>query len=1581
MNDVLKQLSSLSPEKRALLARKLKEQGSRFNTFPLSFAQQRLWILQQFNPSSPAYNVPTKVRLTGRLDVAALEKSFDEIVRRHEILRMTFPTVDGRAVQVVGAAGPLRLRIVDLSAMEPQQRERMLHQLATEQLNLPLDLARGPLLRLVLYRMGEQEHVLLAIMHHLVCDGWSMGVLMRELATLYRGFVAGRPATLPELPIQYADFAQWQRNWLQGERLEKLVDYWREQLAGVPPLLELPTDRPRPVHISYRGAARSRQLPKRLADAVTALAHREGATPFMVLMAAWQTLLHRYSGQDDICVGTAIANRQRKETEPLIGFFVNTLAIRTDLSGDPTFRQLLGRLRRQALGAYAHQDLPFELLVERLQPQRNTSHAPVFQVMYAHDSGTTVPIELPGLTLESLPIEERAAKFDLILATCPNDEGLRVVMEYNVDLFNRDTVDRMLGHYETLLEAATADADQPVGALSMLTGAEEWQVVREWNDTRSDYPRDRCVHERFEEQALRSPDRLAIVFGDRQVTYGELNRRANQLASHLRKLGVGPEVLVGICMERSVELVVGILGILKAGGAYLPLDPTYPKERLGFMMADGQAPVLLTQSGLLDALPEHQARVVALDRDWEQIAAEPAKCPVSGTTAEHLAYVMYTSGSTGRPKGISIPHRAVSRLVINTNYVHLGPGDRMGLLSNIAFDAATFELWGALLNGGVLMGISREALLTPPEFIAQVRRHAVTTIIFTTALFNQLVRHDPGAFSSARDVLFGGEAADPRWVREVLQGNPPERLVNVYGPTENTTLTTTHRVQEVADEARSVSIGVPIANTQAYVLDRRLQPVPIGIPGELYAGGDGLARNYLRRPELTAENFVPNPFGDAPGSRLYKTGDLVRRLADGTLDFVARIDHQVKLRGFRIELGEIEAAIGQHPLVQEIAVLLREDDPGDKRLVAYLVPRSGTGDPVGQVRSDLRQKLPEYMIPATFVLLDALPVNANGKVDRKALPRPDGSRPRSATAYVAPRTPIEEILAGIWSEVLKADRIGVFDNFYDLGGHSLLAIQVASRIGDAFHVELSIRHLFETPTIAALADRLDAVIAAQGDRPVAPIERVPRDQALPLSFAQQRLWFVDQLEPGNASYNMPLAVRLKGRLNVAALQAGLDEIVRRHETLRTTFAAVDGQPVQVIGPAVPLALPVVDLAALPEKQRETEVRALADVEAAQPFDLERGPLLRAGLLRLADDEHVVLLTMHHIISDEWSLGVLIGELAACYEAFDHGRRWPLAELPIQYADFAHWQREWLQGEVLQRQLAYWRQQLAGPLPALNLPRDRQPPARPTYRGAIHSFGVPSEVSQALLALSRQEGATLFMTLLAALQTLLHRWTGQEDLVVGTDAAGRNRREMEGLIGFFVNHLVLRADLGGRPSFRQLLRRVRETTLGAYAHQDLPFDRLVSAVQSGRSASPTSLFEVLFVFGNPSMPTLALPELTMQGVKSDLVLSKYDLTLFMHQRDQEIRGGWRYRTEVFEDATVLRLADQFTRLLASIATQPDARLGDLEIASDEELRERAARQQQRQDARSVRRRRASREGIDLSVVDPALPGGQPAARKE
>jgi amino acid adenylation domain-containing protein/FkbM family methyltransferase len=1510
------------------------ERVSRDRNLPLSFAQQRLWFIDQLERNSPFYNIPIAFRLTGQLNVAALEGTLNEIVRRHEVLRTSFVAFDGEPVQVISDAQPISLPVEDLTNLAAEEREAEAQRLATEEALRTFDLSCAPLIRARLLRLGDAEHVVLFTMHHIVSDGWSTGVLIGEVAALYKAFSNSQPSPLPEPIIQYADFSAWQREWLTGDVLDAQLSYWKQQLGGTLPVLELPTDNPRPPVYSHRGGQFQFTLTKEISEELRQLSRREKVTLFMTLLAAFQVLLSRYSGQDDIVVGTDIANRNRGETEQLIGFFVNQLVMRTDLSGNPEFSELLGRVREVALSAYVYQDVPFEKLVEELRPDRDLSRNPLFQVKFILQNAPASDLELPGLTLSPIGSASYTTRFDLTFSMVDTDNGLFGAVEYSAELFAETTIERMVGHFKNLLEAVVADPQQRIMTVPLMNAAEKQQVLDGWNDTECSYASDRCIHELFEEQVARRPEAIAAVFGEEKLTYNELNARANQLAYYLRQLGVGPEVLVGISVARSMEMLIGVLGVLKAGGAYVPLDPSYPIERLRFMMEDAQVPVLLTQERLLDNLPADWRQVVCLDSDWETIAAESTDNPIKITTPDNAAYVIYTSGSTGVPKGVQLAHRGlVNMSQAQVRAFSLTADNRVLQFASLSFDASIFEIVMSCATGATLCLASADDVLPGTPLAGLLRKQSITNVTLPPSALARMIEDD---FPSLRTIVVAGEACDAELVQRWARGR---RFFNAYGPSEATVWSS---VAECHPESpRRPHIGQPIDNTHLYLLDTQMEPVPVGAEGDLYIGGEGLARCYLRRPDLTAERFVPNPFSAVPGKRMYKTGDVARYFSDGNIDFVGRSDQQVKIRGFRIELGEVEAALNAHSLISEAVVIVREDQPGDKRLVAYFVVAGENAPSTTELRAHVKAALPEYLVPSAFVALDSLPVSPSGKIERRALPAPQDVKSIAGDEYVAARTPVEEVLASIYAEVLNVEQVGIDDSFFDLGGHSLLATQFISRVREAFGIELSLRTIFETPSVAGLAQAIEAMLQADKGLQAPPIVPVSRERQLPLSFAQQRLWFIDQLEPNSPLYNLPVALQLKGKLDFDALERTVNEIVRRHEILRTTFAGDNGQPVQVISPFKPVSLPLSDLSDLPEAEREAKVRQLATEETTTGFDLSAGPLMRVRVLRLGDEHHVMLFNTHHSISDGWSMGVLVREVAALYSAFTAGEPSPLPELTVQYADFAAWQRDWLKGETLEKHLDYWKRQLGGAPAVLELPSTRTRPAIQQFRGERQSFVYPVDLSERLKALSKNEQCTLFMTLLAAFATQLHRYSGQEEIVLGTDVANRNRAEIEGLIGFFVNQLVLRADVSGNPTFSELLVRVRQMTLGAYAHQDMPFDKLVEVLRPDRTISRTPLFQAKLVLLNAPLQHLELPGLTLSAmdVQDESGMAKFDLVMTMMDTAEGLIGYLEYNTDLFDEADIIRLIAHYQTVLQSVVDHPQARLSALEMVSEAERQDR------------------------------------------
>lgn len=1496
----------------------------------LSFAQQRLWFLNQFEDGNTAtYNMPLALRLSGQLNVEALQQSLQWLVERHTGLQSYFPNLSGQAQLQIRAIEALRIQ--DLSRPASDQQTPEVHSLANAHAVAPFDLEQGPLFKADLLVLDEHQAVLLLNMHHIISDGWSMGVFMRDWQHAYTAFAEGDTPSLPELAIQYSDYAAWQRQWFQGEVLQQQIDYWTGQLKGLPELLELPTDKPRPPQQSYRGGHYSQCLPATLSQAVTQLSRQQGVTVFMTLLAAFNVLLSRYSRQEDICVGSPIANRTHSHSEDVIGFFVNTLILRSQIEPQQSFIELLQATRQTCLDAYAHQDIPFEMLVEKLQPTRSLSHSPLFQVMFVLQNTEMAEWALPGLEMTSLEAEYPIAKFDLSLHIAEQDGQLHCYWEYATDLFVSDSIERMAGHFEVLLNAIVDSLERAIGLLPLLTEQEILQL-QAWNDTATDYPKDQTIAGLFERQVETTPDNIAVVFDGQSLSYRRLNDKANQLAHYL--LGLKTETgaplladnpLIAIAVERSLDMVVGLLGVLKIGGAYLPIDPDYPAVRIRHMLTDSQAPLLLTQSHLkaqlsLDGLG-HGCVLLCLDE--LDVIGQPNDNPTINSQAEDLAYVIYTSGSTGMPKGVCIANTAVVHLVKNTNYIQINADDCIAQASNVSFDAATFEIWGSLLNGARLAGIPKELLLSPHQLTEHLQNQRINTLFVTTALFNQIAQTQPDCFKTLKYLLFGGEQVDPYSVNIILSNHPPEQLLNLYGPTETTTFASWYLANsgQNPDNINTIPIGRPLGNTEIFILNPQHQPQPPNIPGELCIAGAGLAGGYLNRPELTAEKFIEvELFGKL--TRIYKTGDLARWLPDGNLEFLGRIDQQIKLRGFRIELGEIETVLCQYPEVKEAVAILHEAD-GDKRIVVYLTTNNGNFS-TDELRNWLKTRLPDYMVPSHFLCLDSLPLTPNGKIDRKALPKPDLSLQGEQQL---PHTETEQLLCSLWSQVLRLDVASTNANFFAAGGHSLLATQLVSRIRESFDIDMPLRTVFEYPLLREQAEWLDRQQRGSERPAILPLAE---GEVPALSFAQQRLWFLAQLAGQSATYNMPAALRLEGRLNEEALQSALTDLVQRHETLRVCFPTVDGKPTVQLNEAYN-PLRVTDLVGgLANAEQKDQMAEWVDRHANSPFDLSTGPLFKAQLLRLSSEQHILLFNMHHIISDGWSTGVMIRDWRRLYEAYAQNSEPQLPELPIQYSDYAVWQRNWLQGDVLERQLDYWADKLAGAPELLELPADNPRPAVMSYRGKHLQSTLNPTLTQCIKQLSRKQGVTDFMALLAAFTVLLSRYSGQTDIVVGCPIANRPQSQTEDLIGFFVNTLALRMQIDAEQTFAELLTQVRKTALEAYSHQDIPFEALVEKINPSRSLSHSPLFQVMFVLQNAPEEALELSGLNITPVESEHATAKFDLTLSVDERNGAFVCNWEYNTDLFLPETIVLISERFQVLLEGIVSGPEQSVAQLPL---------------------------------------------------
>ncbi|MEO3763823.1 amino acid adenylation domain-containing protein [Streptomyces sp. B5E4] len=1532
-------LTSLTAEqKRKLLAERLRRKDGgrpspRPRRFAASFPQQRMWFLDQLNPGSAAYNIPAAVRVHGPLDVEIWRRCLAEIVRRHESLRTTFDEVDGEPVQVVHDAGELELTVEECGRLRGPGGEAGIEELARQEFARPFDLGSGPLMRMRFLRLSADEHILLLTMHHIVADLWSTSVLFGELVALYQGYLTGTEAKLPELPVQYADYAAWQRKKLAGSGTAADLAYWKGELQGAAPILELPTDRPRPAVLGTAGGSRPFHLSAAVMNGVRELSRSAGVTPFMTLLAAYVVLLHRYSRQEDVVVGVPVANRGQPEVERLIGYFVNTLAIRSDVSGNPSFTELLGRVRGAALGAFAHQEVPFERLVEELQPERDLSRSPVFQVSFVFQNIPMPEFEAGGLRLELMEVPGSTARFDLELQVFEQGDALTGWFEYNTELFDAATIDRMAGHLKVLLDNLLADPEQPVLDVALLTGEEEREQRRERADTRSEWPDRLLTHQRIEQQAALRPHAEAVYCRGETLTYAQLDASANQLARRLKRLGVGRDVRVGICLERSLDMVVAVLAVLKAGGAYVPIDPELPRDRIAFVIEDAGLPVLITQRSVVPALPESGAVTLCLDELRDEIAAEPAEVLGEPVAGADLAYVIYTSGSTGRPKGVQLPHRALRNLFwAMKQWPGIDAGDSLLAVTTLSFDIATLELLLPLVEGARVVLATREVATDGRLLAEEMATTGATMMQATPSTWRMLVDAGWPGRPGLRGLICG-EALPPDLARRLLAKGVD--LWNMYGPSETTIYSLGTRIVD-----DTITIGGPIANTEVHILDPEGRPVPPGVPGELCIGGDGLARGYLDRPELTAKQFVRNPFSSGPDDRLYRTGDLVRRRVDGRVDYLGRLDHQVKLRGYRIELGEIETVLMWQGQVKESVVVVREDRPGDQRLVAYLVADPAAG-PVEELtrrlRGALNDKLPAYMVPSAFVFLDALPRTPSGKTDRGALPAPEPGRARAATAYAAPRDAEEKALCALFAQVLNLSEVGIDDNFFDLGGHSLLATRLVARIRGVLGVEVPVRGLFEKPTVARLAE-----VLRQGGADARPaLVPMTRPDPLPQSFAQRRLWFLHQMEGPSPTYNLPVVLRLTGTLDVDCLRAALADVVARHESLRTVFPDEGAVPCQhVLAPeqARP-ALPVT----------EVDAGDLNDAVAAavrHPFDLTAEIPLHAELFTAGTGTHVLVVVVHHIAADGWSLAPLRYDLAVAYRARLAGHAPEWAPLPVQYADYTLWQREYLgahddPGSTWSNQLDHWRGALDGLPERIALPVDRPHPAEASHDGDTLTFRWDVDLHEGLARLARGCDVSMFMVLNAALAVLLRRLGAGADIPVGVATAGRDDQATENLVGFFANTLVLRTQLSDRQTFRELLGAVRERTLDALAHRDIPFEALVDSLRPARSMAHHPLVQVMLSWQSVTGEGPGLPGVEVTPMVRGTGTARMDLVFLLHERlaadgkPDGIDGGIEYNADVFDQETIRTMAHRLRQVLVAMIGDPDRPIGDVDVLTPAE----------------------------------------------
>jgi amino acid adenylation domain-containing protein len=1499
---------------------------SRQGRMPLSFSQQRLWFLEQVHPGSSINHISMGVRIRGSVNPEAFERSVQEIICRHEILRTHFGSERGEGFAEVSDEMVFTMGQQGIQALNQAEQEIEIRQFLRTEASQPFDLGQGPLFRVGLLTLDQGHYVLGLTFHRLIADGWSFRVFCKELALLYEAGGDARGARLPKLSVQYADYANWQRTRLNQGLRDRHREYWIGQLSGARPPVELPADRPRPRIRTFEGGVRSRSLSPGLADALATFCQQQDVTTFMVLYAVFVTWLHRYTQASDVVVGSVVAGRRRVELESVIGYCVNTVALRSELSEGFTGLDLLKLVRRVVAQAYDHQELPFEEVIEALSLRREGTLSPLFNVMIVSEDDPLSTFTISDLEATHLPWEPTASEFDLVLMVVNKAQGLDLGLLYDATIFEDSTVGRMLGQIEMLLGELIKNPESRLGDLSLLTSEERERILLEWNQPNDPVPLTAGIHSLIEAQVERTPDAIAVICGDESLSYYELNRRANRVAIALQRLGVGADLPVGLCVERSVDGLAGLLGILKAGGGYVPLDPSFPDHRLRLMLDDAQVSIVVTQRRLRSHFHGYGGQICDVETLCESTVNGGAENLATLVLPDQLAYIMYTSGSTGRPKGVAVTHRNLlislrARLSYYPEQV-----SRFLLTFSLAFDGSVTGIFWTLLQGGQLVIPSEAAHRDPTELAALITHHQISHVVWVPSLYNAVLGEAVNVqLESLRIVVTAGESLPLELVRRHYQLLPHATLYNEYGPTEATVWCSVYRTTRQEAGAR-VPIGKPIDNMQFYVLDANLTPVPIGAPGELYVAGGCLARGYVNQPQLTQERFVAHPH--VAGARLYRTGDRARYREDGNVEFLGRMDQQVKLRGYRIELGEVEYVLSNFPGVYQAAVLLREDKPEQHQLVGYVTGQPELKTNLDQIRSYVAARLPHYMVPSIIQWVEVMSLTPTGKINRSALPVPEEASGQAA-ARVAPRNQVEEALAELWMSVLGVSAPSIHDNFFERGGHSLIATQLVSRIREAFEVEISLRALFERPTIVALAEEVTRLRRGeQKASAIPPIVQVPRDQPLPLSYSQQRMWLMYRLAPTNTAYNMPFASRQMGPLDKSALRRTIDAICSRHEAFRTTFAMTGEGPVQIVSPFRPPHWVEVALSRLPSEQRRQEAARLVEQEANQPFDLEKGPLARFLLIEVEPEDHVLVLTMHHIIGDQWSFGVIGSEFALFYNAFCQGEIPPVKPVPLQYADYAVWQRRCLTDASLSTQSEYWEKRLAG-LSRLSLPTDYPRPVLQTFNGSHCMLELPDSLIERLKQFSSERNATVFMILLACFQILLSRYSGQSDVAVGSPIANRTQSAVESIIGSFVNTLVLRTDLSGDPTFEELLARVRETSLEAYDNQDFPFDKLVESMHSTRDPSAAPLVQVLFNLGNAPIGEIDVHGLSWVPFEVDTGAAQFDLSLTI-ETEIARKAYLTFNTDLFERQTAERMLGQYKVLLHSALANPKARLSDLSM---------------------------------------------------
>ncbi len=1535
---------------------KIKKKTSRSGNLPTSSGQQRLWFIDQFQGSSAEYNISMAFKVTGEFDTLAVEESIRRVIARHEVLRTVYAESEEGPIQVIRENFDFTLTHQDLSKYNKiEQLSKIKEQISKEQdrvFDLSSDLMMRALYLQLSAKDAEQSGVLIFTVHHIAADGWSMAVLVKEFIAQYQAILKGESDPLEALEIQYVDYADWQNEWLASDEYSQQLNYWKSQLSEIPLVHSLPLNHSQQKVNTHQSNVVKGYLNAEVAGQLDRLSRANGMTLFMLLHAGLGLVLSKHSNSQDIVIGTPVANRTQVELTPLIGFFVNTLVLRTNTDHD-NLKEYLAHIRRINLEAQTHQDIPFEQLVEYCNVPRNTRHAPIFQIMFSMDTNEQSELTIPGVSFAPLDSSEITAKFDIDISAQVTENGIHFSWIYDTSLFSQAYIETLSEHLNRLLEGMLAAPAGKLSDLPMLSAQEIHYLTHELNDRQVDYPQDKLIHELFEKQAKSNPNNIAVVFEDKQITYQELNEASNQLAHYLREQGIATETLVGICFERSLEMVISILAILKAGGAYVPLDPNYPEARLNYMLEDTGLKYLLTQSeitGTFSAVDNVQLFTLDSDSFFQSLQSysKDNLALSEDQNSSNLAYVIYTSGSTGKPKGVMVEHGHWDAYQASIHSIYqLVETDKVLQFSSVSFDIFVEEFSASLLNGACLHMVNSTMVPSAEDFWQNIRSNEITIVSLPTAYCHYL-GGDSNFLSeldttSLRLLITGGESLSINFINKWQKAiNQDIRLLNTYGPTEATVISTSYEVAQNKRYSAPVPIGRALDNSKILVLSQSHQLVPYNCIGELYLGGLSLARGYLNQLELTKERFIKNPFSDNPNDRLYKTGDLVRYLSDGNLEFIGRIDDQVKIRGFRIELGEIENQLSQNDDVAASFMLVREDEPEEKRLVAYVVAKEtevlDEATFIHSLREDLQTTLPDYMLPFAFVILEQLVLTPNGKVDKKALPAPDGSYNQGE--YIAPKNDTEKNLVKIWAKLLKldAETISVTANFFALGGHSLLAVRLVSEIRTQLQQELAIKVIFESSSIQTLALQIDSKFNAPLRKMITKVSHLA-DEPIISSFAQQRLWFIDQLQGGSVEYNMPAALNIDGDFDVDAAEQAITRIIQRHESLRTIFKSQGEQTLQVIQTAFDFILTRHNLTHLDEKSQLKEVNALVTVDRLKTFNLSQDLMVRVSYIQLGTEENsakdMLLFNMHHIASDGWSMGVLLKEFVTQYQAIMQGEADPLPPLSIQYSDYAHWQTEYLVGEVLDTQLNYWTKQLEDAPAVHSLSLDYPRPEVQTHQGAVVESQLNANLAQRLKQVANEHQLTPFMLLHGALALVLSRHSNSQDIVIGTPVANRMQAELEPLIGFFINTLVLRADTH-HENLTDYFAHIRKVNLDAQAYQDIPFEQLVEHCNVSRSTQHAPLFQIMFSMNTNEQSQLTIPGVSFTPIEYSEVVAKFDLEISAQVTESGIYFSWVYDTSIFSQANIDKLSERLNHLLVGMIEVPTGKLSDLSMLSAQEI---------------------------------------------